>query len=154
MYCLDALGRFARISDQQVGQITMEIALIGKVGLDVNDPERRYELRSLPGKFSGLQLVSIMYVGGQRLQPGVDVGFDLVAEYSQALSLYQDADRRGALQCGRAGLGAWTATLPSLRRSGEARDGVAGCEPNEVDRTCRSCRPYARGLVSSVAGGR
>jgi Flp pilus assembly protein TadD len=88
MYCLAAMEKFDAMGEVRMGQVVTEITLLGRRGLDVNDPEQKYELRSLPGSYSGLQLVSLMYVGWKRLQPEEDVGFDLSKEYEAALSLH------------------------------------------------------------------
>ena len=59
-------------------------------GLAVNEPARKYALKSLPGReFSGLQLVAMMYVGFKGLDGSTDVGFDLSKEYEQALAMHQ-----------------------------------------------------------------
>jgi len=89
MYCLSALEQFAQLDMNEVRQITMEIALLGRGGLDINDPETKYTLRSMPGTFSGLSLVSHMYVGLKMIDPGVDPGIDLAQEYQAALNLYR-----------------------------------------------------------------
>lgn len=53
----------------------------------MNNPASRYTLKSLPGRdYSGLQLVSMLYVAFKQIDPNVDVGFDLAAEYNAALS--------------------------------------------------------------------
>lgn len=72
---------------EQVKNVAFEVALLGAKGLDVNDPTQKYQLRSLPGTFSGLHLVSIMYVAFKLTDPKADVGFDLSAEYEEARSL-------------------------------------------------------------------
>jgi len=87
MYCLGALKTFAPLSKEEVRKITFEIAMLGTKGLDVNDPAEKYQLRSLPGKFSGLHLVSIEYVGFKIVDPSVDLGFDLSEEYNEAQRL-------------------------------------------------------------------
>ena len=74
--------------DDQVRRISQEIAILGTHGLDVNDPERRYQLRNLGGSFSGLQLVCLMFAGFHRVAPGTDIGFDLSAEYAEAERLF------------------------------------------------------------------
>jgi Flp pilus assembly protein TadD len=88
MYCLGAIERFEGMSMQEVQSITFEIAMLGRRGLDVNDPTPKYQLRSLNGDFSGLHLVSIEYVGFKLLDPSVDIGFDLSREYGQAQALH------------------------------------------------------------------
>lgn len=87
MYCLGALERFEAMTEKQVEAIGHEIAILGMRGLDINDPAKRYTLKSLPGDFSGLHLVSIMYAAFQKTSPGTDVGIDLSREYAQALAL-------------------------------------------------------------------
>ena len=62
-YMQGAMDDFARKSKQDIGQLVMEIALLGQSGLQINKPEVRYTLKNLPGDFSGLQLLSIMHAG-------------------------------------------------------------------------------------------
>jgi len=77
------------MSAADVRKVTFEVAVLGRSGLDVNDPEKRHTLQSIPGQsFSGLRLVSTMYVGFKRIDPAMDVGFDLSKEYEAALSLH------------------------------------------------------------------
>ena len=42
---------------QETQEIAFEIALLGQRGLDINNPEQKYSLRTLPGKYSGLFLL-------------------------------------------------------------------------------------------------
>jgi len=86
MYCLAAIQLFAESPDLR-RQVTFEIALLGRNGLDINDPASKYTLKSLQGAFSGLQLVSYMYVGMKELAPDSDPGIDLSREYEQARNL-------------------------------------------------------------------
>lgn len=88
MYCLGAMQTFAKMSKEDVRKISFEITMLGTKGLDVNDPAQKYELRSLPGRFSGLHLVSIEYVGFKLVDPSVDLGFDLSQEYHHAQLLF------------------------------------------------------------------
>ena len=88
MYCLAALEKFSEMPIQDVHRITSEIALLGRNGLSVDDPNRTYKLDSMPGEFTGLQLVSYMYVGFQMIEPSMDIGFDLSAEYQTAKALF------------------------------------------------------------------
>ena len=84
MYIAGALDTFAKLDTAKRQQITLEIALKGQSGLNINDPEAKYTLKSLPGKFSGMHLVSIMYVGMKELDPSADTGIDLSEEYEAA----------------------------------------------------------------------
>jgi len=88
MYCLGAMETFAKMSKDDIRKTTFEIAMLGTKGLDVNDPAQKYQLRSLPGRFSGLHLVSIEYVGFKLVDPSVDLGFDLSEEYHHAQLLF------------------------------------------------------------------
>jgi Tfp pilus assembly protein PilF len=88
MYCLDALEKFDQMTPEQVKAVTLEIALLGRQGLDANDSTPKYNLRSLPGDFSGLHLVSLMYVGLKQMAPDQDMGFDLSTEYETAQQLF------------------------------------------------------------------
>jgi Flp pilus assembly protein TadD len=88
MYCLGALERFATMTPTEIQNVSFEIATLGMKGFDVNDPARKYRLRTLSGEFSGLHLVCIMYVGFKRFAPEQDIGFDLSKEYAAALALH------------------------------------------------------------------
>jgi len=87
-YCLGALQRFEGMPKSEVQRITFEIAMLGSRGLQVNDPAEQYQLNSIPGKFSGLHLLCIEYVGFKIIDPSVDLGFDLSAEYAAACKVH------------------------------------------------------------------
>jgi hypothetical protein len=61
----------------------------GTRGLDVNDPAQKYTLNSISGKFSGLHLLCIEYVGFQKIHPSTDLGFDLSSEYTEAMKIHK-----------------------------------------------------------------
>ena len=88
MYCLSALEKFDKLGPEKAMAITTEIALLGRSGLNINDPERKYTLKSLSGEFTGLQLVSYMHVGIKRIDPNQDAGIDLDQEYKTALDMF------------------------------------------------------------------
>jgi tetratricopeptide (TPR) repeat protein len=87
MYMAGALKTFKELGPQKTQQLTLEIALKGQNGLDINDPEQKYTLKSLPGKFSGMHLVSMMYAGFKAIDPTMDAGIDLSAEYEAAKAI-------------------------------------------------------------------
>ncbi len=87
MYCLSALQRFSEMDATEVRGVAFEIAVLGRNGLDTNDSTPKYELRSLPGRYTGLQLVSMMFVGFKQIDPSADLGFDLSREYEAAQQL-------------------------------------------------------------------
>lgn len=90
MYCLDGLQKFRDLGDAKTRAIVFEIAMLGRSGLDINDPAKKYTLRSLPGSFSGLQLVSLMYTGMQLIDPSADAGIDLSQEFAAAKILFDN----------------------------------------------------------------
>jgi tetratricopeptide (TPR) repeat protein len=94
MYCLDALQKFRDLGKTKTGAIVFEIAMLGRSGLDINDPARKYSLRSLPGSFSGLHLVSLMYAGMKLIDPTADAGIDLSQEFAAAQAL--DQQKKGS----------------------------------------------------------
>ncbi len=88
MYCLSALETFKKIGPEKARAVTAEIALLGRGGLEINNPEKTYTLKSIKGEFTGLKLVSYLYVGVKALDSGQDVGVDLDKEYSAALKIF------------------------------------------------------------------
>jgi tetratricopeptide (TPR) repeat protein len=92
MYCLSALQKFAKMKPQEVKGVVFEIAMLGTRGLDTNDAAKKYRLSSLPGNYSGLELVSLMYVGFKQVEPGLDAGFDLSKEFEAAKQLFTTKD--------------------------------------------------------------
>jgi tetratricopeptide (TPR) repeat protein len=83
-YCGDALRMFEAMQKEEVQRVTMEIAMLGAKGFSVNDPSKKYQLRSLPGDFTGLHLLCLEYVGFKIIDATVDIGFDISAEYAEA----------------------------------------------------------------------
>lgn len=86
-HCLEALRLFKDMAGTEVQKITFEIAMLGAKGLKVSDPTERHTLTSLPGTFSGLKLLCLEYVGFKKIDPSVDLGFDIGAEYEEALRI-------------------------------------------------------------------
>jgi tetratricopeptide (TPR) repeat protein len=87
MYMSDALQTFKRLGPQGTRAIALEVAMAGRNGLDINDSEAKYALKALPGKFSGLQMLSIMYAAFQQIDPTADIGADFKAEYEAAMKM-------------------------------------------------------------------
>ena len=89
-YLLGALERFEPMADGEVREIAFEIALLGSTGLDFASPEQKYSLRSIAGeKFTGLQLMCLMYAGFKRIAPDQETGMDLQQAYEAALTLFR-----------------------------------------------------------------
>ena len=87
MYCMAALEKFEDMDRTQVREIAFEIAMLGQSGLEIHNPQKTYRLESLPGEYTGLQLLSYMYIGFQIVDPSVDIGADLSDEYQAALKM-------------------------------------------------------------------
>ena len=91
MYMHAAMRRFADMDRQAIGHVVLEIAQLGESGLKINEPEVRYSIDSLEGDFSGLELLCLMHVGFQQLQPGGDCGSRLDQEYEMAREMFGDS---------------------------------------------------------------
>ena len=89
MYIASALKVFKKGGAKQRQAIAFEIAMLGRSGLDINDPESKYRLKSLPGEFSGLHLLAIMYTAFRQIDPTMETGADFTAEYQAALKMQE-----------------------------------------------------------------
>ena len=94
MYCLGAMEHFAKLSPVEIQRISFEIAMLGTKGFEVNNPDQKYELRSMPGKFSGLHLLCIMYVGSKLIAPQSTPSFDLATEHDEAKAMFERRQRK------------------------------------------------------------
>lgn len=90
MYLLSAIEKFDSVSPQEVQKIGFEIDTLGMNVFDVNDADQKCQLRSLPGRYSGLHMVSLMYAAFKIVAPEQDVGFDLSKEYELAVQMRRD----------------------------------------------------------------
>ena len=88
MHCLDAIERFEKMSRSEVRRTAYEVAMLGTKGLDVNSSAQKYRLKNLPGGFSGLHLVCLMYVGFKIVASEKNIGFDLSMEYAAAEAIH------------------------------------------------------------------
>lgn len=87
MYIVAAMRTFKELGPEKRRVIGLEIAVLGTSGLDVNSSEAKYVLKSLPGKFSGIHLLSIMYTAFREIDPTLDSGVDFSTEYKAALAM-------------------------------------------------------------------
>jgi tetratricopeptide (TPR) repeat protein len=94
LYILSALETFKGKSAQEIKDISFEIGMLGRQGFEINDHTKKFTLRTLPGEFTALQLLSMMYTGFKLLEPGLDIGMDFSEEYGLALKLAQSEDLR------------------------------------------------------------
>jgi len=92
-FCLDALKRYDTMPVDKIKEIAMEIGLLGRNGLDYASPDQKYTLKSLPGeKFSGLNLMCLMYAGFKRIAPEHDLQMDLHEPFLTALEMFQTGE--------------------------------------------------------------
>jgi tetratricopeptide (TPR) repeat protein len=87
MFIASALQIFDKQGPKKRQEIALEIAMLGRSGLDINDSDDKYKLKSLPGTFSGLHLLAIMYAAFRQIDPTMKTGADFDAEYLAALEL-------------------------------------------------------------------
>jgi Flp pilus assembly protein TadD len=89
MYLLAALEKFQSMETAQLQKIGFEIAMLGTTGININDPDSRYTIETLPGEFSGLSLVCHQYAAFKRFAPEMDIGIDLSREYEAARGMFR-----------------------------------------------------------------
>jgi len=88
-YLLGALERFDNMTEDEIKKLSFEIGILGTSGLDYASPDQKYTLRTCPGeKFSGLQLMCLMYAGFSRFAPEQNLNMDLEEPFRTALQLY------------------------------------------------------------------
>lgn len=92
MYIASALDTFDKLGPKKRQEIAVEIALLGQCGFDIDDPEQKYALRTLPGKFSGLHLLALMYTAFKQIDPTVNSGANFDAEYKMAVGVRDNKD--------------------------------------------------------------
>ncbi len=85
----DALAAFDALGTRRREQIALEVALLGQHGLDIADPVPKYALKTLPGTYSGLHLLAIMYTAFRQIDPTIDIGADFLREYEMAQAARQ-----------------------------------------------------------------
>lgn len=89
-YCLSALEKFEKMKKEDIQKIAFEIGIKGTEGIDINNSSKIYNLKSMQGDFSGLQLLSYMYVGFKIIVPEQNIGLDLSREYIAAKQMFGD----------------------------------------------------------------
>ncbi len=73
-YSLAALQRYATMPPASVQNLALEIAMLGRDGFDVHNPNSRYRVRGLDGEFSGMAITCYLYAAMQAIAPGTDKG--------------------------------------------------------------------------------
>jgi len=83
-YIKNALERFKSMELSQIQNLALELTLLGNKGLNINDPAKKYQIKTWAGDYTGLHLISIMYAAFQQFAPDTDIGIDLSKEYRLA----------------------------------------------------------------------
>ena len=88
MFLIDALEKFSKLSKQEIGHIALEIAVLGRSGLQINDPDKLYRLKTLAGEYSGLHLLALMHAGMKLVDETVDseAGFDKEFDIAKSMT--------------------------------------------------------------------
>ncbi len=93
MYCLSALQYFEDKHLSDIQNVGFEIAMLGRQGIDPSNSEKKYHLKSIPGKeFTGLQLLAYMYAAFQVIDPFLDTGMNFKKEYETAKEKFLEMD--------------------------------------------------------------
>ncbi len=85
-----AIEKFGGMSRRDLQKIGIEAATLGMKGFDVNDSREKYQVRNLPGRFSGLHMVCLMYAAFKIIDPTADAWFDLANEHALADRMKRD----------------------------------------------------------------
>ena len=90
MYCLSALQHFEGMELAEIQKVGFEIGLLGRQGIDPSNHDKKYTLKSIPGKeFTGLQLLAYMYSAFKVIDPFLDTGLEFKKEYEAAKKLHE-----------------------------------------------------------------
>lgn len=89
MYLLGGLQKFEKMDRGEIQKVAFEIAVLGQRGLDPNDSAQKYQLKSLPGDFSALHLLCLMFLGFRKISPETSIGFDLSKEFEVAKAMHK-----------------------------------------------------------------
>ena len=85
MYIAGALQNFQKLGPTKRHEIAVEIAMLGRSGLDINDPTDKYKLKTLPGQFTGLHLLLKFDTSGTQVYDFIGNGFK-IADYKTGLA--------------------------------------------------------------------
>jgi tetratricopeptide (TPR) repeat protein len=89
MFLVAAMDRLHALSDKDVAQVAMETALKGNTGLDLDSAEKQYSIGIFGNeRFSGLEMVCLMRVALERINPGADTGIDFGDAWNAAQMMH------------------------------------------------------------------
>jgi hypothetical protein len=77
------------MDQQRFIAVLSQLAAVGQVGLQINEPGTARSLKNLPGSWSDLALAFLIHVGMRRLTPHQDSGQGIEVEYREAVRLFE-----------------------------------------------------------------
>jgi hypothetical protein len=87
MYIAGAPHTFKKQGAQKRHAIAPEITILELSRVNIYDPDEKYSLKSLLGKFSGLHLLASMYTAFCQIDSTMDTGLYFAAEYKAAMEM-------------------------------------------------------------------
>lgn len=87
-FCLTAIEQFTGMDRKKLHTTLLELALVGRDRLDVDDVVTTYHVRSMARSFTALQIVSYLYTGFRVMGEVMDVGIDLSKEFEAAYQMW------------------------------------------------------------------
>lgn len=94
MFLVAAMDRLDTLNDKEVAQVAMETALKGNTGLDLDSVEKQYSIGIFGNeRFSGLEMVCMMRVALERINPGADTGIDFGDAWNAAKMMHKSRKR-------------------------------------------------------------
>jgi Flp pilus assembly protein TadD len=85
IHLVEAMRFYRGKSRAEVQSAAFEVGMLGRSGLHPDDAEKKYTLRSAPGRrYSAPELLALMYVGFRLLDPTIDTGLDYLEHYREA----------------------------------------------------------------------
>jgi Flp pilus assembly protein TadD len=94
MYLVAALDHLEGLDPRVVTQIATEAALLGRSGMNLDNADKLHTLSAFPDeRFSGLELLCLMYAAFQQIKPDADVGVDMSEVWDAARIMHASRKR-------------------------------------------------------------
>jgi len=94
MYLVSALEHLEGLDQREVTHVATEIALLGQSGMNLDNADKLHTLSMFPNeRFSGLELLCLMYAAFRQIKPDADVGVDMSEIWSTARMMHAGRKR-------------------------------------------------------------
>ena len=94
MYLVAALDHLEGLDPRVVSQVATEAALLGRSGMNLDNADKLHTLSAFPDeRFSGLELLCLMYAAFQQIKPDADVGVDMSEVWDAARLMHAGRKR-------------------------------------------------------------